>query len=246
MKLTGKQYQQLTKALLSAFPSQPKLAQMLRFKLEKNLNAIALGDDLTEIAYKLVVAAEAGGWTIRLIVAARESQPGNSELFAFSQQFGLVPLNTPSRPKLEKIIRKTNTFLDVNRWREQLGKIEAQICRIEIATSQGTIFGTGFLLAPDVVMTNYHVMEKVILGEDGITANDVILHFNYNKRLADGSTLNQGTEYHLAQDWLIDKSPYVTENITPQPDELDYALLRIDGSPGTEPIGNKVEPAAPQ
>ncbi|MGB7441828.1 MAG: effector-associated domain EAD1-containing protein [Coleofasciculaceae cyanobacterium] len=252
MKLTGQQYQLLTRILLDAFLSQARLAQMVRFRLDKNLNAIALGDDLQEIIFKLIGTAEAEGWTAQLITAARESNPGNPDLFAFAQQFGLAPI-TPSRPKLEKIIRATNSFLDINAWRERLGKIEAQVCRIEIASNLGTIFGTGFLLGPSVVMTNYHVVEAVILGEQGLTTskgvgampNDVTLRFDY-KRLADGTTLNHGIEYRLAaQDWLIDKSSYVAEDRIPQPDELDYVLLKIDGSPGYEPIGRKAEPEAP-
>jgi len=52
MRLTGKQYQQLTDALIDAFPSQQRLAELVKFRLEKNLNAIAMGDDLKEIIFK--------------------------------------------------------------------------------------------------------------------------------------------------------------------------------------------------
>jgi|GEM_PF-5091449 len=43
MKLIGQQYKQLQDALLDAFPSQQKLAQVVQFRLEKNLNAVAMG-----------------------------------------------------------------------------------------------------------------------------------------------------------------------------------------------------------
>ncbi|MDJ0734757.1 MAG: effector-associated domain EAD1-containing protein [Nostocaceae cyanobacterium] len=256
MTLTGEQYQQLTNILMQAFPTPAKLTQMVRFRLDKNLAAIALGEDLQEIVFKLIGAAETERWTPQLISAARDSNPGNPDLLAFAQQFGLATrllTSSPalgltpikgSRVELEKIITKTNSFLEINAWREQLGKIESQVCRIEIASKQGKIFGTGFLLAPDVVMTNYHVMETVITGQLA-EPSDVTVRFDY-KSLADGTTINPGIKYRLAsQDWLIDKSPNNQGNRLPQPDELDYALLRVDGSPGYEAIGSKAEPQAP-
>ncbi len=258
MKLTGSQYQQLTNALLDAFPTPARLAEMVRFRIEKNLHTIAIGDDLKEIVFKLIRTAEAEGWTAHLVVAARESNPGNPSLLAFSQQFGLAP-RSPLRPELERIIKATNSFLDVDKWRTRLGQIETQVCRIEIRSNRGMIYGTGFLLAHDVVITNYHVMEAVIEGVQGRATNrgasalprDVILRFDF-KRLVDGTTLNPGTVYRLAtENWLIDTSPMSPVDSIPEPkydlpesEHLDYALLRVDGTPGNDAVGNKAEPAA--
>jgi len=258
MRLNGPQYRQLTEALLDAFPTPARLTQMVRFRLDRNLSTIALGDDLTEIVFRLIQTAEAEGWTAQLIAGARDSNPGNPHLLAFAQQFGLAPA-TPSQPELERIIKATDSFLDVDRWRTRLGEIEGQVCRIEIQPNEDTIYGTGFLVGPDVVITNYHVVEAVIQGEQGHTtdqksqalSSDVILRFDY-KRLADGTTLNPGTVYRLAKDWLIDKSPMSPVDGQPEPksgvpqlDELDYALLRLDSVPGDTPVGDKPEPEAP-
>lgn len=247
MKLTGSQYKQLTHALLDAFPEQQRLAEVVKFQFEKSLNAIAMGNDLQAIVFRLIQAAEAEGWIDKLIAGARESNPGNPALFVFAQEFNLatpMPLQLSARGALEKIIKKTNSFLDVNKWREKLGTIEAQVCRIEITKKNNTKeFGTGFLIAPNVVITNYHVIESVDSGQ--AIASNVILRFDY-KQLADGKIINKGTEYRLVEDdWLIDKSPYV-ENQLPTLDELDYALLRVDGVPGEEPIGKNSDPKAPQ
>ena len=114
--------------------------------------------------------------------------------------------------------------------------------RIEIP-GQPPEFGTGFLLGSDVVMTNYHVIDKVHTGQ--ITPDKVVLRFDF-ALLADGVTPNPGTVYHLAdqQSWLIDYSPYSpldlqaeTAGAEPSPDQLDYALLRIAGAPGNTPVG---------
>ncbi|BAZ13463.1 hypothetical protein NIES4071_53020 [Calothrix sp. NIES-4071] len=245
MKLTGTQYKQFTQALLEAFPSQQRLTELVQYKFGKNLNVIAMGADLQEIVFKLIQASQAEGWTDKLIAGARESNPHNPTLFAFAQEFNLavsMPSELSARGALERLIKKTNSFLDINTWREKLGKIETQVCRVEVIKTNNTKeFGTGFLIAPNVVMTNYHVIEAVDLGN--ANPSNVILRFDY-KQLADGKVLNQGTEYKLLKDdWLIDKSPY-TENTLPTPDELDYALLRIDGTPGEDTV-SKDDPNSP-
>jgi hypothetical protein len=248
MRLTGAQYEQFTDALLDAFPPQ-RLTEMVRFRLDKNLAAIALGEDQREVVFKLIAAAEAEGWTGRLLLAAREANHGNPLLLAFAQQFGLAPA-APTGRELERLIEATNGFLDVAQWLRRLGEIEAQVCRIEIASGDGTTYGTGFLLAPDAVMTNYHVVQHVI-DQEGARPEDVVLRFDH-KRLADGTALNPGREYRLAADWLIDHSPMSAvdnqpdpKTDLPRPDELDYALLRVDGTPGHDPVGERPEPGAP-
>jgi effector-associated domain 1 (EAD1)-containing protein/trypsin-like peptidase len=251
MRLSGQQFQRLTKALLDAFPNQFSLTQMVAFRLEMNLNALAMGNNLTEIVFRLIQKAEAEGWTLRLICAARESNPGNPTLLAFSQEFGLVSTSKSGRD-IERII-KPNSFLNVAGWRTRLGRIETQVCRIEVNSNAGCIYGTGFLVAPDVIMTNYHVMEAVLAGAEGransrgygAQARDVVFRFDY-KKLADGTTINSGRVFRLTvDDWLIDKSPNSSARRLPRPDELDYALLRVDGDPGNHPVGSeKAEPDA--
>ncbi|NEO70413.1 effector-associated domain EAD1-containing protein [Moorena sp. SIO3H5] len=247
MKLTGQQYQQLTNALLEAFPSKIRLAELVQYKFSKNLDSIAMGDDLKEIVFKLIKAAQAEGWVDKLIAGARESNPDNPALFAFAQEFNLaiaMPQPLSARGRLERLIKKSNSFLDVNRWRERLGQIEGQVCRVEVTNNDNSReFGTGFLIAPNVVITNYHVVESVILKQP--TSSNVILRFDY-KQLGDGKIINPGTEYRLVEDdWLIDHSPY-TNNPLPTADELDYALLRVDGVPGEEPIGKNPDPNSPK
>jgi hypothetical protein len=145
--------------------------------------------------------------------------------------------------------------LDVAIWRERLGQVETQICRIEIPVNGKQISGTGFLVGPDLVMTNYHVMEPVILGEQGRTdsrglaarADQVILRFDY-KRMDDGFVTNPGVVFRLAPDWHVDSSPpspidrQIEKTGAPAPDQLDYALLRVAGEPGNRQPGGRTEP----
>ncbi|HMQ34728.1 MAG TPA: effector-associated domain EAD1-containing protein, partial [Chloroflexaceae bacterium] len=255
MQLTGTQIRQFSEALRDAYSTLPDLERLLRMGLDKRLADIALGRNLQQIAFELITTAESEGWHLDLLRAAREGNAGNPELFAFAQQLGAAPA-TPPPPELERLIRSTNSLLDLDPWRARLAAIEAQVCRVEVATNEWRAYGTGFLLGPDVVITNYHVVEAVIAGERGETthnrprarARDVALRFDYT-RLADGTVLNSGTVYRLADDWLIDASPPSPFDSRPGagepgPDELDYALLRVEGAPGSHPIGERTVPEA--
>ena len=135
-------------------------------------------------------------------------------------------------PALERVIRKNLAFVDLEVWLQRVEQIKTQVCRVEIAVSGGTVFGTGFLVRPDVVITNYHVVEDVIVNT--AKPEGIVLRFDY-KRLPNG-TINPGKVYRVkaGADWLIDSSDYRPNTA---PDMLDYALLRVDGIPGEEVVG---------
>ncbi len=99
MELIGKQSQQLKDALISAFPDKNKLEQMVYHKLNKSLDAIAGGNNLVDLAFKLIETAASEGWVEELIRGARESNPGNQKLQEFIKQYNsisdLVAILTP-------------------------------------------------------------------------------------------------------------------------------------------------------
>jgi len=235
MALTGQQFQEFWETLRGAF-NVPRLREMVRFGLDKRLDDISVADNLRQIVFDLIQDAEMAGYTMQLLNTARQSQPGNEGLLAFAQQFNL----SVATPALEKIVREQLKFIPITQWRIRLGEVEVRVCRVETGTS----FGTGFLVGPDLVMTNYHVVEDVLNGQN--PAGNVVCRFDY-RRLADGKTLNEGTTFWLHEsDWRVDDSPFSPVDAkvdpgeeVPNPDHLDYALLRLDSSPGTMPINPK-------
>ena len=118
----------------------------------------------------------------------------------------------------------------------------------------GTSFGTGFLIRSNLLLTNYHVMDAVIEGDAFQQAGkawaapkDVALRFDY--KILSGSVVNPGMLYQLADDWLVDSSPMsYWDHVSPpkggdpSPEELDFALLRLKGTPGSDPVGLKPQP----
>jgi formylglycine-generating enzyme required for sulfatase activity len=80
MDLSGQQREKLKAALIHAFPNKTYLEQMLSFQLNKNLEAIAGGNNLEEITFNLIKLAESQGWIEELVHAAHKSNSGNPKL----------------------------------------------------------------------------------------------------------------------------------------------------------------------
>ncbi|OAI48269.1 hypothetical protein AYO44_07505 [Planctomycetaceae bacterium SCGC AG-212-F19] len=241
IQVRGQQYRQLVEALTNAFPNVNALTMMLQYRLEKALPQIAaLPNPIDQVAFEVVGASNAQGWTAELITAARESSPKNPRLLKLAEDFGL----TAATAELERKVRDDLSYLDITKWRARLGEIESQVCLVETPPAMGT----GFLLGPDVVITNYHLMKDVIAKP--ALAEQVVFRFDY-KKLADGTTVNPGTEFRLVKNnWLLDHSPYSKVDLladpgdqTPGPEELDYALLRVENRPGNQSVAAaKAEP----
>ena len=83
MKLTGPQIQALEAALIDAFRNRAGLARMVRIHLERNLNEITEGADLTEVTFSLIEWAERTGSVSELIGGAVQANSGNARLNAF-------------------------------------------------------------------------------------------------------------------------------------------------------------------
>lgn len=217
--MNGEQQRRLHEALLAAFPDMSSLQRMVKFGLNENLNTIANTTRLNDAVFDLLQWAESRNKITELVVAARNSNPDNPALRRVAEELQLAP---DSR-ELESIVIKSVGFADVEGWRAQMSRCELTVCRIETSDS----FGTGFLIGPDIVITNYHVMRSVISGD--LDPRQVILLFDYKKTM-DGTTVQPGQEYTLATIWLVASSPA---------DELDYALLRVSDEPGKRPVGNQ-------
>ncbi|MUG92504.1 CHAT domain-containing protein [Scytonema sp. UIC 10036] len=103
MNLTGQQRKRLRDALISAFPDRSSLEQLLDFELNKKLNQITQDTNLQTVVFQLIQRAEAEGWVVDLIRAARKENPGNSELQAIARELlspepHTVPEEKPKAP----------------------------------------------------------------------------------------------------------------------------------------------------
>lgn len=249
--LTGPEQLVWRDALFNVF-SSPEFADLLLYRLNDRLDRYAALDDPAERSIGRVVAAYAvRDWEDRLIAKAIEARPANAALLklartkAAAAEFQLPGNAAPDDANLERLVRDTNSFLDLSKWLDKAGELQVRVCRIEIpAIGGGTIYGTGFLVAADMVMTNWHVVRCIISEEDNDAsytgarahAADLTCRFDY-KLLANGLE-SKGTEFKLAPQWRVTSSPNNPSNREPQPDELDCAVIRLAKSAGSLPVGD--------
>lgn len=106
-----------------------------------------------------------------------------------------------------------------------------RLCLIRAGGAQGT----GFLIGPHTVLTNWHVMKGLIDPATGKartgSARDIQISF---ETLAD----NRGRPCQAAEDWLAGFSPLVKAGeplpFSPDGTFLDYCAIRVQGAPGRE------------
>ncbi len=247
MQLSSSQAKLLIDAIDDAFEVE-SFRKMLRDALNINVDTISRERRFKQLVVEVVARADEEGWALALISAARDFYPHNLRLQEAAARMGVAPsLVVAMRPKplrrrgysqstFEKIIRGSNSLLDIGDFRTRLGEIEYQVCRLEIA---GHAVGTGFLVGPDLLMTCYHVVETIIDQQD--SPRDLVARFDYKLTWKNVIT-NPGREFRLAPNWHIDSSPYNPaeaggdEDAEPTTAELDFAILRLAGEPGNQPV----------
>jgi hypothetical protein len=224
-----------------------ELAESLRFLLDVNLSHVTRSATYPNKVFQLIDWADRQGRLVELVQALARERPNQPLIQQIYKRYGMaVPVDVQeaggakavidaSDPGLAKIVRPHMAIRDFDRWREAMTQVEGQVCRIRL---NGQAQGTGFLVGPDAVLTNYHVMEPVIRNQ--VPPSGVECQFDV-KQLRDNSEAY--TPVKLAKDWLIDHSPYAANERSGRPDqaplptadELDYALIRLAAPLGSLP-----------
>jgi V8-like Glu-specific endopeptidase len=249
LRLSGPEMLKLRNLLGAAFDQNT--FEVVLLSLDRRLTHYAsLYDTLPTAILKTVQRANAELWWRDLLRDACNAVP-DPALYAFSDEVGFAPdfveaIADDTAPlkgrQLELKIEESGTTFDILTWRQKIAEIESRVCRIEIPDRQPR--GTGFLIGPDLVMTNYHVIRKV--HRNLVASGQVVCRFDY-KVLADGVSVGPGKPYNLAGDWLVDHSSYseldfeVSPRIDAPADELDYAILRLSGPAGDDMVGGDAQ-----
>lgn len=155
------------------------------------------------------------------------------------QKAGQVDANASDNafaPGLQRNVRPHLTMADMGIWIERLSEVKRQVCRVEI---NGSAAGTGFLVGPDTILTNWHVVERAVGSKQ---LDKVRCRFDYV--MNSDASREDGTLVALHAEGCLDSSPYSPAEATPTPDtpppeadELDYALLRLESAVGLNSVG---------
>jgi V8-like Glu-specific endopeptidase len=212
MKIDGKKKREIREVLVQAFPMPTNLRMLTDEVLNVPLqNITGINNDMETMVFDLIGWAQARGQLTELVIGAAAVNPGSTPLKTLADQFQFV---TGVQGEVERIVLKDVPYENVGQWLDKLSRLRRAVCRIEPQRSPDTSgYGTGFLVAPDVVMTNFHVVEPFIsAGSDKVVAR-----FDY-ETAADGVAVGAGQACQLAADWRLADSPVK---------ELDFAIIRL-------------------
>lgn len=184
----------LIEAARDANPTHPELRALADRLLSTSPAAPPALDALAEVAEKAEFSTAEE-------VHRRERQPKNTHAPEVTAEV------------LQRIALRSIDFLNTQDFRDKMAERELAVCRVEFPCNTGQ--GTGFLIAPDLVMTNYHVLEAFISGAR--EASEVCCRFGFHTTDA-AAQPQPGVAYALAEDWLVASSPI---------DQLDYAVVRL-------------------
>jgi Trypsin-like peptidase domain/Effector-associated domain 1 len=229
MALTPQEYEELTIAMVAAFPRPTDLDMMLRFKLGIFLNAV-VGENVPfpSQVFEVVRWAEARDRIDDLVTGALNLNERNKALHSIAKKLQL----DEGSGEFESIVLPRVPIADVDLWRAQMMATERAVCRVEIPNGGNNIgVGTGFLVGGKVAITNKHVVDAIIAANRAPA--DIVLRFDY--KMKGQVQIQEGVTYRLQG-----AKPLLE---TSEVSALDFALLNIDGSPAQQRVAG--QPAAP-
>jgi len=227
--LSGPQRKILREAIMRSFPNVKKFDIFLSDELDQGPVSNVVGSGgFEEQIQDYLINVQNEGWTDRLVDALRLYRSNNVWVRRLPDAIRATDTKVPERLRgmeLEKVVQGGG-FADLRIWAQSLALVSAATCRIEFPKDQPQ--GTGLLVAPDLVLTNYHVVKRQLNKET--SPADIVCRFGYAR---DANGLDEGTAFALApgDSWTVGNSPFDSADTsgagTASPSNLDYALLRL-------------------
>jgi Trypsin-like peptidase domain/Effector-associated domain 1 len=237
--LSPEQLEQINDAIVDGF-DLGELTRMLRFKWGLVLaNYINTKQGNYDIVSDLIAWTERRGKTRELVALAYAENSGNLAVQQVARSLGLTLLEVrqkydttkalSGRPSLEAMVARHSRFINYDKFLTRFQSLGARVCRIETPYK----LGTGFLVGPNLVLTNFHVIESVTTLAQ---AAHSVCQFDYHTADDDGASRSK-VSVHFDREWLVAKSPYSISDVRgvgePAMEELDYALIRLADEVGS-------------
>ena len=208
------------------------------------ISPAGFGKDMGFRLYEVIQKARMEDWLFDLVAAAYERRPRNLALADIATDLGLTlrghRLDNPTGKPLEDIIQDNAKFINLAVFREKLPFLESRVCWVDIPG----FGGTGFLVGPDLVLTNQHVIERLQKKPSNARWQDVKCRFDYKQDI-NGKPLDQkkwieiglNVSKPIVHDWP--PSPFDFNPNLGDADlvDIDIALLRLAVPLGDLPVG---------
>jgi len=228
------------------------LGDLLRFG-EKFLDPNALSDagndvsNLDAFAHKIIHAMDKDVVPVAIDMLLTESHPSGPMALGLRHILSGERLN--SDDALQALITEHEPFLSSADMIELLPKVARRVCAVALGIPYKKIMGSGFLIAQDVVITNYHVIEPFLPKnqqtgefEPKEPGSKIFFLFDYLRapkpNIPPPATVRGTICVTAAENWYVygreklrdDGKPNCPKEV--KNNELDYVLIRL-----AKPVG---------
>lgn len=232
LELKPNDWKQITPILENSFQLN-EWARLIGQQFPRINREIAWGRGLADVIFDIMDTSNRHGLLDQLLVAAVQERPYRPDLrslvFYYAKQPGWTAAFESNGldvgGALEQLTISGNPFIDTTHLARWLIRVERQVCQVRC----GNAYGTGFLVAPDLVMTCHHVVKTHLNGS--VNAVDVQARFDYRRTRPDAEPSAVGPWIGIDPGWKIPNSPPSQADVTldgePDDHELDFALLKL-------------------
>lgn len=239
LNLSNEDRKQLRAALESAYPRPADLERFADEELDRNLATISTAPSLAQMSFDLIKWAIAKGYIEDLILAFAKNTDNRADIQqlcrrVLQRRLILNPLDSlvedldmeldPSAWGLDACSEELELFLpspltfeaDVGTLQQGLERASA-VCKITFTDRPSSESGTGVLIAPGLVLTNYHVLSFQAGADLNALAKAAQFEFGYISQ-SFGEIARVQFMKARSNDPIVASSPI---------HELDYALIRL-------------------
>jgi hypothetical protein len=233
LQLNPTEQEQLRRAILNAHPGYVGVGRLDRAFAAVGIDLARYGvpgTDFEQVLFSAILDQNAQGRIADVIGAARRANTGDPVLSKLEKLWLRTAAQSETASLEAMVIDKLN-YHPADDWTQRLRKAFGWVCRVE-RQIDGAPLGTGFLVADDLVLTNYHV----IFEKPGVSATAVQFRFDLSE--TDGSLAqSDATTVQPVQKSLPNHEEW-GDSVDPGPG-LDFALVRL-----SKPMAADHDPAS--
>ena len=209
-----------------------ELRLLLQSKLGREMERLVTAVEYADQVAELVSRADERGWAPELLSMAIGERPNAETLISLHYRKAHLKVGG-----LENVVR-AGSFINVADFITATMAVQRAVCSIKVIAAEEEV-GTGFLVGPDLLLTNHHVVHRLIDHPEEVTG--IVLNFDYS-----GPNTGTMTPCSPAELDVVAYSPPASDEAEEWPlngdwreDRLDYALLRLPQKLGELPFAGK-------
>lgn len=217
--LSTDDFSALRQALLDSFDTEARLSTLARDARGVSLDRLALGDDLEEIAEKLIERAQSESWLPALIEAAWQARQDHPVLTRFREEWRTIAVSWPMDPYRVLLLPGKTVLIDRVTLREALTTLEeangSRVLIVDGDAESGKTYSVHYIsyvsAARQTFRCTYVDLERVPRNAhnkiDAFTLGDAIAGALLGKSFAAPPDLNLTTWIDRYCTWLEEQLP---------------------------------------